>query len=85
MSHFQLSCIRSDCNMNCVCAGYIREVTIHSKKYKRDEMKFTHYVHYRCTLYTPSKKETPRFHTCKFLNDHIGLLCTPTGHFKTCN
>ncbi len=30
--------------MNCVCAGYIREVTVHSKKYKRDELKFTHYM-----------------------------------------
>ena len=26
--------------MNCICAGYIREVTVHSKKYKRDETKF---------------------------------------------
>ncbi len=26
------------------CAGYIREVTVHSKKYKPDEMKFMHYM-----------------------------------------
>ena len=30
--------------MNCVCAGYIREVTIHSKKYQCDKTEFTHYI-----------------------------------------
>ncbi len=32
--------------MNCICAGYIREVTvlIRSKKYKRDKTKFAHYI-----------------------------------------